>query len=47
MDPATGIYNEHYAGDGLKLVRGWQRQQGIVYRAGDARFEGKSAQDAL
>ena len=47
MDPATGIYNEQYAKDGLKLVRGWQRMQGIVFRAGDARFEGKSAQDAL
>ncbi len=47
MDPATGIYNEQYAGDGLMLVRGWQRMQGIVYRSGDARFEGRTAQDAL
>ena len=47
MDPATGIYNEHYAKDGLALVRGWQRMQGIVFRKGDARFEGKSAQEAL
>jgi len=47
MDPATGIYNEQYARDGLTLVRGWQRMQGIVFRAGDARFEGRSAQDAL
>ena len=47
MDPATGIYNEHYAKDGLALVRGWQRMQGIVFRKGDARFEGKTAQDAL
>ena len=42
MDPATGIYNEHYAKDGLALVRGWQRMQGIVFRTGDARFEGKT-----
>jgi putative molybdopterin biosynthesis protein len=47
MDPATGIYNEQYAKDGLSLVRGWQRMQGIVFRPGDARFEAKSAQDAL
>ena len=47
MDPATGIYNEQYARDGLTLVRGWQRMQGIVFRAGDARFEGKAARDAL
>ena len=47
MDPATGIYNAHYAKDGLALVRGWQRMQGIVFRKGDARFEGRTAQDAL
>jgi putative molybdopterin biosynthesis protein len=47
IDPATGVYNEHFARDGLALVRGWQRMQGIVYRPGDARFEGKSAQEAL
>ena len=42
MDPVTGIYNEQYAKDGLALVRGWQRMQGLVFRKGDARFEGKS-----
>jgi putative molybdopterin biosynthesis protein len=47
MDPQSGVYNEHYAKDGLTLVRGWQRMQGIVFRSGDARFEGKSAQEAL
>ena len=47
IDPATGIYNEHCAKDGLALVRGWQRMQGIVFRNGDARFEGKTAQEAL
>jgi putative molybdopterin biosynthesis protein len=47
MDPATGIYNEQYASDGLSLVRGWQRLQGIVFRKGDPRFEGKGAHDAV
>jgi putative molybdopterin biosynthesis protein len=47
MDPATGIYNEQYAKDGLTLVRGWQRMQGVVFRNGDPRFAGKTAQDAL
>jgi putative molybdopterin biosynthesis protein len=47
MDPASGVYNEHYARDGLALVRGWQRMQGIVFRAGDARFESQNVQDAL
>jgi putative molybdopterin biosynthesis protein len=43
---STGTYNTHFATDGLALVRGWQRMQGIVFRNGDARFAG-SAQDAL
>ena len=47
MDPQTGIYNEQYAGDGLALVRGWQRMQGVVFRPGDARFEGRAAREAL
>jgi len=47
MDPATGVYNDHYARDGLSLVRGWQRMQGIVFRSGDARFAGKTMQDAV
>ena len=32
---------------GLALVRGWQRMQGVVFRPGDARFDGRSAADAL
>jgi putative molybdopterin biosynthesis protein len=44
---STGIYNEQYAKDGLALVRGWQRMQGIVFREGDPRFTGRTAQQAL
>jgi putative molybdopterin biosynthesis protein len=47
MDPATGSYNEQYAGDGLTLVRGWQRMQGVVFRLGDPRFEGRDAHAAV
>ncbi|HVT54471.1 MAG TPA: molybdopterin biosynthesis protein [Xanthobacteraceae bacterium] len=47
IDPATGKYNEHLLAPGLSLMRGWERMQGFVYRAGDSRFEGKSAQEAL
>jgi putative molybdopterin biosynthesis protein len=43
VDPDTGRYNEHLATPGLSLVCGWQRLQGIVFRPGDPRFEGKSA----
>jgi putative molybdopterin biosynthesis protein len=47
MDPATGKYNEHLLEAGLSLVPGWQRMQGVVYRRGDERFEGKRATDAV
>jgi molybdate-binding protein len=32
---------------GLELVPGWRRMQGIVFRAGDRRFEGLNAQAAV
>ena len=47
IDPESGEYNVHLATDGLRLVRGWQRMQGILFRPGDKRFEGHNAQDAL
>ena len=47
VDPATGIYNAHLLRPGLSLVNGWQRMQGFVYRADDARFAGRSAADAI
>ncbi len=47
VDPATGIYNKHLLRDGLSLVKGWQRMQGFVFRAGDPRFKGLSAAEAL
>ena len=47
LDEKTGIYNAPYLADGLELVPGWRRMQGIVFREGDKRFEGLSAQDAV
>jgi putative molybdopterin biosynthesis protein len=47
LDPATGIYNRHLLREGLALVKGWQRMQGLVYRHGDRRFAGKSAEAAV
>jgi putative molybdopterin biosynthesis protein len=46
VDPDTGIYNRHLLAPGLSLVKGWQRMQGVLYRPGDKRFEGKPAQHA-
>src|SRR5690606_29387041 len=43
----SDLYNVHLARPGLRLVRGWQRMQGILFRTGDRRFEGRSAVEAL
>ena len=47
IDPASGQYNKHLVGVGMSLVPGWRRMQGILFRPGDARFEGHSAKEAL
>lgn len=47
MDPATGQYNRHLLTDALTLVPGYGRMQGVVFRPGDLRFEGKSAEAAI
>jgi putative molybdopterin biosynthesis protein len=47
IDSATGQYNKHLIGPGLALVPGWRRMQGVVFRPGDKRFEGHSAENAL
>ncbi|HMF25957.1 MAG TPA: molybdopterin biosynthesis protein [Pseudolabrys sp.] len=47
VDPATGVYNKHLLAPGLALVPGWRRMQGLVFRPGDSRFEGRSAEAAL
>ncbi|RCW67463.1 molybdopterin molybdochelatase [Pseudorhodoferax soli] len=47
MDPATGVYNTHLLTPALELVPGYGRMQGVVYRRGDARFEGRDAAAAM
>ena len=47
LDPETGKYNAHLLTPGLALVPGWRRMQGFVYRSGDARFKGLTADAAL
>ena len=47
IDPETGQYNRHLVTSGLSLVPGWRRLQGILFRPGDARFEGRSTNEAL
>jgi molybdenum cofactor synthesis domain-containing protein len=47
FDEATESYNAPFLMAGLELVPGWRRMQGIVFRAGDARFQGLNAQAAV
>ena len=47
FDDKSESYNTPYLTEGLELAPGWRRMQGIVFRKGDARFEGLSAEDAV
>jgi molybdenum cofactor synthesis domain-containing protein len=47
FDEKTESYNTPFLGQGLELVPGWRRMQGIVFRPGDVRFEGLDVQDAV
>ncbi|MGA8901835.1 molybdopterin biosynthesis protein, partial [Bradyrhizobium sp.] len=47
LDDATEAYNTPFLVDGLELIPGWRRMQGIVFRAGDASFESLTAQEAV
>jgi putative molybdopterin biosynthesis protein len=47
VDPQSGIYNTHLLSPGLSLVHGWTRMQGFLFRAGDDRFEGRNAENAI
>lgn len=47
MDPVSGVYNKPFLTPDLRLCRGYGRLQGIVFRKGDVRFEGKSPETAV
>jgi putative molybdopterin biosynthesis protein len=47
FDPASGEYNRPFVTGDLYLLPGYGRLQGIAYRPGDPRFEGKSAAEAV
>ena len=46
ISSAGGITRDSLT-EGLELVPGWRRMQGIVFRESDPRFAGRSAQDAV
>jgi len=46
LDVKTGEYNRPFLTPDLTLIPGYGRLQGIVFRKGDSRFEGRSADEA-
>jgi putative molybdopterin biosynthesis protein len=47
LDPKTNTFNRPFLTDDLILIPGYGRLQGIVFRPGDARFEGRAVQEAV
>jgi putative molybdopterin biosynthesis protein len=47
MDASTGEYNHPFITPELEIVPGYRRMQGILFRPGDARFEGRNAEEAV
>lgn len=47
FDDKSETYNAPYLAEGLELVPGWRRMQGIVFRKGDKRFEGLGPKEAV
>jgi len=47
LEPETGAYNAPFLSDEMRLIKGWRRMQGLVFRPGDKRFEGRSIDDAV
>jgi putative molybdopterin biosynthesis protein len=47
LDPETDLYNAPLLDAGMRLAPGWRRLQGVVFRAGDGRFEGRKAADGV
>lgn len=43
----SGVWNAPWLDQSLDLVEGWRRVQGVVFRKGDVRFEGKTAEEAV
>ena len=47
LDPRTNEYNRPFLTPDLELIPGYGRLQGIVFRPGDSRFEGRSVEEAI
>jgi putative molybdopterin biosynthesis protein len=47
LDPKTGEYNRPFLTPSLDLIPGYGRLQGLVFRTGDTRFDGRTAAQAI
>ncbi len=47
LDPDSGQYNRPFLTPQVELIEGYGRLQGVVYRPGDSRFEGRNPRDAI
>jgi putative molybdopterin biosynthesis protein len=47
LDLKTGQYNRPFLGPDMELVAGYGRLQGVAFRRGDPRFEGRDARAAI
>ena len=46
-DPDTDQYNHPFLSDGTRLIAGYRRTQGLLFRLGDRRFENKNVEDFM
>ncbi len=47
LDPVTGKYNLPFLSSDLDLIEGYGRLQGVVFRRGDERFQGRTAREVV
>ena len=47
LDPTTDQYNRPFLTPAIELVEGYGRVQGVVFRRGDERFDGRTAREAI
>ena len=45
LDSESGVYNRPFLSDAVELIEGYGRSQGIVFRRGDPRFEGRTIEE--
>jgi putative molybdopterin biosynthesis protein len=43
----SGAYNRPFLSEGMRLIPGWRRMQGLLFRPGDPRFDGCALDAAL